>query len=63
LVSNVTGSFDLGENLVGETSGASHSLRIIDTSPVDDGYASNNEIESEADLIVDFSERNPFGTP
>jgi len=62
-VSNVTGSFDLGENLVGETSGASHSLRIIDTSPVDDGYASNNEIESEADLIVDFSERNPFGTP
>ena len=24
-------------------------------------FASNDEIELEADLIVDFSERNPFG--
>jgi hypothetical protein len=27
-----------------------------------DKYSQNDEIEEEADFIVDFSESNPFGT-
>jgi hypothetical protein len=62
-VYNVTGSFNIGESIVGSTSGASHEVRLIDTYPIDDGYADNEGIETEADLIVDFTERNPFGQP
>ena len=28
-----------------------------------DGFGDNFMIEEEADLIIDFSEKNPFGTP
>jgi len=62
-VSNVTGEFKLGENIVGSSSSASHYLRIIDEFPAEDGFASNKSIEEEASDIVDFSERNPFGMP
>lgn len=62
-VSSVSGSFSVGENIVGSTSGASHQLRLIETDPPNDGYTDNQSIESEGDLIVDFSERNPFGVP
>ena len=62
-VSSVSGSFSIGENIVGSTSGASHQLRLIDTDPPNDGYTDNQSIESEGDSIVDFSERNPFGVP
>ena len=62
-VSNVTGEFEVGENIVGAASSATHELRIINEYPPDNGYSSNEEIENEADLIIDFSERNPFGMP
>ncbi len=62
-VSNVNGSFRVGENIVGSESGASHELRLVDTNPTDDGYSDNSSIETEADAIIDFSERNPFGIP
>ena len=62
-VSNVTGEFEVGENIVGAASSATHKLRIINEYPPDNGYSSNEEIENEADLIIDFSERNPFGMP
>ena len=62
-VSNISGSFSVGENIVGSTSGASHALRVIDTNPTDDGFADNFNIETEADSILDFSEQNPFGIP
>jgi len=62
-VSNVTGSFRVQENIVGADSGASYELRLIDTNPTEDGYADNTSIESAADAIIDFSERNPFGIP
>ncbi len=62
-VSNVTGSFVLGENIVGSASSASHYLKSIDSYGVKDGYNSNEEIEVEADNIIDFSESNPFGMP
>jgi hypothetical protein len=60
-VSNVTGTFRVGEDIVGSTSGASHALRKANTDPVDDGFADNTDIETAADAIIDFSERNPFG--
>ena len=62
-VSAVTGSFTLGETVTGGSSGATHDIRIIDLYPVDDGFADNYDIETEADSILDFSEANPFGTP
>lgn len=62
-VSQVTGSFAIGESIVGQNSGASHPLRTYDNEVVNDGYSANSEIEIEADAIIDFSERNPFGMP
>jgi hypothetical protein len=62
-VSVVSGSFVPGETIIGSTTGASHALRIVDTNPINDGYAENSEIEIEADRIIDFSEVNPFGMP
>jgi len=62
-VANVTGSFRIKESIVGAESGASYELRLIDTNPTEDGYSDNAGIESAADAIIDFSERNPFGIP
>lgn len=62
-ISNISGEFLISENIVGSDSGASHALRTIDEYPVNDGYTDNKNIETEADLIIDFSEKNPFGTP
>ena len=59
----ITGDFRVGENIVGSSSGATHQLRLIDLNPVDDGFADNLSIETEADSILDFSEQNPFGIP
>jgi hypothetical protein len=62
-VSNINGEFIVGENLVGTASSASYQLRLIDTLIIKDGFANNDEIQTEADKIIDFSERNPFGIP
>jgi hypothetical protein len=64
-VSNSTGNFVLGENIVGTASSASHFLRLIteNLTRSDDGYAANDEIEVEANDIIDFAETNPFGMP
>lgn len=64
-VSQISGSFTVGETIVGTSSSATHYLRSINNylKSTDDGYASNNEIEEEADEIIDFSEVNPFGMP
>jgi len=62
-VSNVSGEFIVGENIVGTASSASYQLRNIDLNPNNDGFTDNSSIETEADSIIDFSEKNPFGTP
>ena len=62
-VGSITGDFVFGETITGSTSGASYELRVADTQPVDDGFADNINIETEADSILDFSEQNPFGIP
>lgn len=62
-VSNVNGYFIAGETVVGSGSSASYQIRNINVNINNDGYADNEEIEVEADDIVDFSEINPFGKP
>jgi hypothetical protein len=63
VLSNISGSFSRGEYVVGAASSASYEIRLINSNINNDGYSSNNEIEIEADQIIDFSELNPFGTP
>ena len=62
-VGSVTGTFIIGETIVGTASSASRVLRLKDEDPLDDGFADNTEIETRADAIMDFTEQNPFGTP
>ena len=62
-VYTVSGDWTVGEKIVGSSSGASHQLRVISLDPVDDGFADNINIETQADSILDFSEQNPFGIP
>ena len=57
-VSIPTGNFQVGEVVVG--AGASYRILSVD-SEFDIAFAGNDEIESEADTIIDFSETNPFG--
>lgn len=53
----------LPASIVGAASSASYKLRSTDVFAMKDGFTNNEEIESEANKIVDFSERNPFGMP
>jgi hypothetical protein len=62
-VSNVTGTFTRGENIVGSASSASYVLSSINAYDIKDAYADNLNIETEADNIIDFTESNPFGMP
>ena len=62
-VGTISGNFVVGENIVGSDSGASYALRVADTNPINDGFSDNYNIEVEADQILDFSEKNPFGIP
>ena len=62
-VSIVAGSFVAGETIVGQESGASYSLRTLNEDDIVDPYADNDNIEFEADKIIDFTTRNPFGMP
>jgi|DEB0MinimDraft_6_1074348.scaffolds.fasta_scaffold00053_18 hypothetical protein len=57
-----SGEFVLGENIVGAVSGASYSIKVVQPQSSIDKYEQNDEIEQEADLIIDFTESNPFGT-
>ena len=59
----VSGSFVVGETLTGSESGASRKLRIYNTDDIVTPFADNDNIETAADAILDFSEGNPFGTP
>jgi len=62
-VHKISGTFKTGERIVGAKSGASYQLRIEDSYNKTDPYAQNEEIEGESDLIIDFTESNPFGNP
>ena len=62
-IATVAGTFAKGETIIGSTSGATHVISVVDTEVNDDGFADNYNIEVEADGILDFSEKNPFGIP
>ena len=63
IISNVSGTFVAGERVIGSKSGSSRVVRFIDPIANNDGYTDNDNIESSADSIIDFSEVNPFGMP
>lgn len=56
-----SGEFILGEAIVGSVSSAIYTLRKYNEGAGSDKYEQNDEIETEADLILDFSQSNPFG--
>lgn len=59
-VSIVDGTFALGESIVGSAA----TYKLLSVNNMDDfydTYADNINIENEADNVIDFSERNPFG--
>jgi len=62
-ISIISGAFNDGEVITGSTSGAEYEYQKVATTNVDDGFAENTSIESEADDIIDFTETNPFGMP
>jgi hypothetical protein len=50
-----------GETVIGQSSGAEFVVRSITIDDLYDKYAQNDEIELEADGLIDFTESNPFG--
>lgn len=62
-VATISGKFEKGEILVGQESGASYAIKSINTDNIEDKFASNDDIQQEANEILDFTEKNPFGTP
>ena len=60
-VGTIDGSFIVGETLIGTASSAIYTLRSASQGEFADKYEQNDEIEEEADFILDFSEANPFG--
>ena len=58
-----SGYFYAGEVLTGEKSGAAYVIKNTGVANTEtDKYRQNEDIELEADNIIDFSESNPFGT-
>ena len=60
-IGTTTTGFFAGEDIRGLTSGALFSVSNFDDD-TDDKYNEGDIFESEADLIIDFSESNPFGS-
>ena len=60
-VSLNTGNFSAGETLVGSISSVTYVIESYDRDSYDNPYDVNEEIETEADDILDFTESNPFG--
>lgn len=62
-ISIVSGTYQRGELIVGQESGAKYMVGGLQEFDEVDGFADNDTIETKGDLIVDFSETNPFGMP
>lgn len=58
---NVTGTFYVGETVVGTASSAVYIVKSYNDYSSGDEYDLNDIIEFEADSIIDFTESNPFG--
>jgi len=57
----ITGNFTIDETIRGLESGAEYRLKQTEKDNLVDQYNQNKIIESSADAILDFTERNPFG--
>jgi hypothetical protein len=55
------GQFSAGEVITGSDSLATYILKSYDNNSYQESYDHNEEFETEADLILDFTETNPFG--
>ena len=51
-----------GETVIGAASSTVYAVQSYNKDDIYDEYASNDEIEAEADLILDFTQSNPFGS-
>ena len=56
-----TGTFLRGETVTGSRSGAQYTIQVSAANTDKDKYDHSDEIENEADQILDFTESNPFG--
>ena len=61
-IGTTTTGFFPGEDIKGLTSGALFSVSTFDDDNTTDKYNEGDIFESEADLLIDFSESNPFGS-
>jgi len=61
-IGTTTTGFFAGEDLKGLTSGALFSVSVFDDENSNDKYNEGDIFESEADLLIDFTESNPFGS-
>ena len=61
-IGTTTTGFFPGENIKGLTSGALFSVSTFDDENSNDKYNEGDIFESEADLLIDFTESNPFGS-
>ena len=59
----VDGTFTPGETLYGTESGALYAMKTQNKDDLVTPFADNDNIETEGDKIIDFSEKNPFGMP
>jgi hypothetical protein len=55
------GQFSAGEVITGSDSSASYILKSYDNDSYEESFDNNEEFETEADNILDFTESNPFG--
>lgn len=55
------GDFVPGDIILGSSSSARYTLSYAVNAKFDDKYEQNDEIEEAADILIDFSESNPFG--
>ena len=60
-IGTTTTGFFPGEDIKGLASGALFSVSTFDEDNTTDKYNEGDIFESEADLIIDFTESNPFG--
>ena len=61
--SYINGTFTAGETIRGETSGATYTIVNQNKFDMTESYNENYQIQIEADDIIDFTRRNPFGDP
>ena len=61
-IGTTTTGFFPGEDIKGLTSGALFSVSTFDEDNTTDKYNEGDIFESEADLLIDFTESNPFGS-